>query len=114
MLHQQLRDRQDSLVKLVKDSEVIHNLYYKCNFQTGRSLVQLLYEVRDSELWLYSASAEGMARSGDVLGDDVLSSVAPGAAELTQSMCERSQPMEHRIGALLGLLELMGEHDLGV
>lgn len=115
MLHQQLQDHQYSSVQLVEDSEVIQPLYYVCNFQIGRSFVQLQYEVRDSELWLYSASAENnMTRSAEVLGVDVLSSVAPGAGELTQSMHERSQPIERRIVALLGLLELLGDRDLGV
>ena len=115
MLHHQLRDRQYISVQLVEESEVIHPLYYVCNFQTGSNHVQLQYEVRDSELWLYRANAEdSKSRSRELLGVDVLSSIGPESAEMVQTMCERSQPMEDRIEALLGALQLLGEHDLGI
>lgn len=114
MLHQRLRDRQYISVQLVEESEVIHPLHYVCNFQTGSNHVQLQYEVRDSDLWLYRANAEdSMSRSRELLGDDILSSICPESAALVQAMCERSLPMKDRIEALLEVLQLLGEHDLG-
>lgn len=111
VLHRVLKQPCFESVHLVSDSEVIHNLYYRSRFAAGLRCIELQYEVRDSDLYLYRV-AEDEGRPQLIQAAEIVS-LGVDAVDFEKIMNERGLPLEQRVEAMLNIIIALGTTDLG-